>query len=92
MYSIANAAAGAEQSIRLNIHPLPVLPGAFAETLPNSHKPQALFVQLFSAVALTNTRDAAMQLPDAGYTFPRGLRSTIAFPGSSQALCGISTR
>jgi len=34
--SIANAAAGAEQSSRLNIHPLPVLLGSLAETLPTT--------------------------------------------------------
>ena len=38
--SIATAAAGAEQRIRLNIHPLLVLLGSLAETLPK----QALLV------------------------------------------------
>jgi hypothetical protein len=50
--SIANAAAGAEQSSRLNIHPLPVLLGSLAETLPTTG---AAFFEQF---ARTNRADA----------------------------------
>jgi hypothetical protein len=73
--SIANAAAGAEQSSRLNIHPLPVLLGSLAEA-----SPKAL---LFEQFARTYRADA--EATERRTHVPKSTKSTIDFRASSQA-------